>query len=236
MLDLSNFDLYRSQPNLDDRLHSKLLDKRIGYRISKIEDKLLRQYRAYDRCEDNSSDKKHYPDTQAWIGLNSQVLQTNYSDIFGSLHFLRSFQINTIVDIGAAYGRVGIVSSAVFPKANFIGYEVVKSRFNEAKRVYFRHKLNNCDFVNVNVLDDPSSIEAADIYFIYDFSELSHISIILKKLYLRRDSKPFFLISHGERIDSLMSKFYKEFKKLENHSITSGLKIYCSNLELQRSP
>lgn len=110
------------------RLHVKTVDKLLGYKIPKVEVKLLQRYRAYDRDNDDSNRKHHYKGNQTWIGLHPQALQKSYCDI------------------GAGYGRVGLVLSLLFPEAKFIGYEIVKQRQLEGSRFFdylMKHKFKH---------------------------------------------------------------------------------------------
>ena len=109
---------FQNLNNLHPRVHSKLVDKALGYKIPKIEVKLLRKFNAYDHYVVGTKRKRHYEGTQAWIGLHPQVLQTPYADILEALDFFKTKDIKTIVDIGAGYGRVGLISSLLFPNAS----------------------------------------------------------------------------------------------------------------------
>lgn len=233
-VDVLNSQTYSRTKNLHARLHAKYLDKEIGFKVSKTEAKLLRKYRAYDKQNDDSNKKQHYPGTQTWIGLNPNALQTTYNDIYDAFMILKEFNIEKVIDIGAGYGRVGLVMNSLIPKAQFIGYEIVKSRQLEGERIFEKYGLDNCQIINLNVLDEDFKLPQADIFFIYDFSELEDLGQILRKLAKRISHKNFFLITHGERIDYLMSNKYQEFW-VKNGLLNLGeLKIYSSNIDLNR--
>lgn len=215
------------------RLHAKNLDKKIGFKSSKIETKLLQKYRAYDQNEDPSSNKNHYQGTQTWIGLHPQALQTSYDELYQVLIKLEKFEIKNIVDIGAAYGRVGIVGKAIFPNATFKGFEILKNRQLEANRVFELLGLQNCEVYLQNVLTDGFRIPSADIYFLYDFSEIGDLCIILDQLSSYMKNNNFFVITKGDRLNYLIEKRYKEFWRV-NHFIKVGeLKIYSSFVGLK---
>jgi 16S rRNA G527 N7-methylase RsmG len=234
LVDVLDSKIYSRQEGVHARLHAKYLDKEIGYKVAKIEDRLLRSYRAYDKPVDSSSNKKHYPGTQTWIGLHPQALQTPYNDIHEVFSYLQKYSINKVVDIGAGYGRVGMVMNAMFADSTFTGFEIVKKRQQEANRVFEKYGLNNCHMLNENVLEDEFSLPDADVYFIYDFSELRDISQILNLLSKRLKDKNFFLVTHGDRIDQLLSKKYKEFWITNGHLSFGDLKLYSSNENLNR--
>ncbi len=204
------------------------MDKVLGFKTPKIENKLLRKFSAYDHYVLGTKRKRHFEGTQAWIGLHPQILQTPYVDILEALDFLKSQDIKTITDIGAGYGRVGFVSSVLFPDAVFTGYEIVKERQVEGERVFKKNGINSAGIILQNVLDPVFDIPAADVYFIYDFSEKEDITEVLLKIGKSNKSKKI-LIAQGDRVSALMSKtFSHSWRKLKSMK-KSGLTIYQSN-------
>jgi hypothetical protein len=216
------------------RVHAKRLDKILGFKIPKIEVKLLQKYRAYDKVNDASNKKQHYQGTQTWIGLHPQALQTPYNDIFDALYLLKDFDVKRVVDIGAGYGRVGIVMNCLFPNAYFIGLEILKPRKVEGNRVFEQLELDNCEILLKNVLDDDFNLPTAQIYFIYDFSELDDICKILDELTSRMEKYDFFLITKGERVNYLLEHKYKKFWITNGFLSTGELKIYSSTIDLRK--
>ncbi|MBD64778.1 MAG: hypothetical protein CME62_06200 [Halobacteriovoraceae bacterium] len=226
--------LFERRANIHSKVHAKYLDKYLGFKIPKIEVKLQQKYRSYDQSADQSNKKKHFEGTQTWIGLHPQALQTPYNDIYEVLESIKTHDIETVVDIGAGYGRVGLVTSAIFPKASFLGYEILSKRRDEANRVFKLHGLDNCELVLQNVLEESFQLPDADVYFIYDFSELDDICTILDELSERLIDKSFFLITKGDRIDYLIAKKYKEFWRANGYLQFKELKVYSSHIDLKQ--
>lgn len=226
-LELSH-DLLCNKEKIHARLHAKSLDKSLGYKIPKIEVKLLQKYRAYDRFNDDSNRKQHYQGTQTWIGLHPQALQTPYCDIYEALTFLKDVEVKHIVDIGAGYGRVGIVQSVVFPESRFTGYEILKQRQAEGNRVFTKFGLDNCNIELVNVLEQDFILPQAEVYFIYDFSEIEDVYEILETLSRRVDEYEFYLIIRGDRVDRLLKNKFKNIWRSFIFLESSDLKIYTS--------
>lgn len=216
------------------RLHAKELDRLLGYKISKIEHKLTQKYRSYDQQNDCSNKKQHFQGTQTWIGLHPQALQTPYNDIFEALSLIKNLQVDRVVDIGAAYGRIGLVMNALFPLAQFTGYEILRQRQAEGNRIFKRLNLLNCEIVNTNVLDDDFVLPKAQVYFIYDFSEMEDISKILDELLTRMNEYSFFLITKGDRVDYLLNRKYKQFTQANGVLDTGQLKIYSSHTDMNQ--
>jgi hypothetical protein len=205
---------------------SGLLDKILRFKIESIERHLRDNNKDYHdvRLESGKS--------QTWIGLHPQVLQTPYSEILDFLLLVKKYQINKIIDFGAGYGRVGIVMQCLFPDASFDGYELVDQRVNEGNRLFDSLELKQCHMHTQNILDSSFEFPEADLYFIYDFSELSDIKKMLdtlsKKLYTER----FFVVARGEGIRSMIQLRYPEFWAA--HAVIHGPKwsLYSSFTDL----
>ncbi|WP_157765645.1 class I SAM-dependent methyltransferase [Halobacteriovorax marinus] len=220
--------IFANSDGLHPRLHAKHLDKALGYRIPKIEVKLLQRYRPYDRHNDESNKKQHYKGTQTWIGLHPQVLQTPYCDIYTVLSSINKIKVRHVVDIGAGYGRVGVVVSVLYPDAKFTGYEVLSQRQAEGNRVYKQLGIKNAVIKLENVLDHGFELPQADVYFIYDFSEEEDISQILLILQKQVQRKKSYLITRGDRIDNLMKYKFKHAWKMVFRLDSSDLKVFIS--------
>lgn len=227
--DLLNPAIFKINSEDHPRIHAKNLDRRIGYRVSKIENKLCQKYHSYDAISDDSSSKGYYPDTQAWIGLHPAALQTTYNEIYDVLNYLQQFNISKIIDIGAGYGRIGIAMNAFFENCEFEGYEIVKERYNEGRRVFTYLNYKNCYMYNKNVLLPEFSFPEGDVYFMYDFSEIEDLSYILDQILLKMCDKKYFMITKGDRLKHLMSGRYKEFWANNSYKEFGELRIYSSH-------
>jgi SAM-dependent methyltransferase len=197
-----------------NREHSKGIDQFLGFRILKIERKLVSQYRPFFINENEKTKKKQHnengADGESWIGLNPQVLLTPYTELYEIFFLLKDFNITSIIDIGCAYGRVGIVARAFFPEVQFTGYEIVKKRIIEANRINDLYDLN-MDIQNQNVLDDDFYLPDSSIYFIYDFSHFMHIKKVLSQIEAKINNHPFILIAKGEDIRGIIQLFFPAF-------------------------
>lgn len=229
---LKSHKAFQRMQDIDSKIHSKRLDKILGYKIPKIEVKLLQKYRAFYKAKDMTNRKTHYQDTQTWIGLHPQVLQTPYNDLYEVLSLIPKDNIFKIVDIGCAYGRIGVIASVLYPKARFIGYEILDKRVNEANRIYEKLNLINSEVIQSNVLDFGFELPDAQIYFIYDFSEKEDIKRVLSKICEKIGQVDFYLITRGERVESLLKKEFKSFFLKTRLVQGSELAIYKSSRKL----
>lgn len=229
---LTNQDLSSFHNMKNCRSFSRDLDKRLGFRISQIESKLLKKYRAFDKTSDSSNKKKHFEGSETWIGLHPQVLQTPYSEIIHFFSYLRNKDIKKVVDFGAAYGRIGLVLAALYPDAEFTGYEIVEKRSSEATRVFGSLGLSRLSMRNQNILDECFELPSADIYFIYDFSDPHDLRVILKKLSEKLYKEDFYLVAKGEGVRSLIQLKYPEFWNCNGVIHEQNWSLYSSKEDL----
>lgn len=222
---ISSPEFFLNTSNLTSREHSKTIDHYLGFRIVRIERKLIQQYRSFFLNEETVSNKKLHSDDgeagESWVGLNPQVLLTPYSELYDIFNLLRDEHISSIADIGCAYGRIGIVGKAFFPNAAFTGYEIVKKRISEAHRISSLYDLE-MEILNQNVLDDDFVLPNCSAYFIYDFSHFMHIKNILSKLESKIGKHPFILIAKGDDVRSIIQLYFPIF-------IASGSPLYKKN-------
>ncbi len=218
---------------LHPRVQSKKIDKIIGYRIPKIEQGLLKRFRAYDTFAPDAEDRKqHYQGTQTWIGLHPQILQTPYSDMLHFLNILKKYNPKVIVDLGAAYGRMPVVMKAILGEVEFIGYEILPERINEAVRIHKKLNLTNCSMMHQDILADNFELPKASVYFIYDFSNPMDIRRILQKLKERLHTEQFFIVACGEGVRSLIQNKFPEFWSCHGVIHQKGWSIYSSFTDL----
>ena len=202
---------FTTSTGYSDRQYSQLIDVILGFKIVEIEKQLLEIYRPYNKTTDPTGKTKQYVGTQAWIGLNPQILQTPYNEILNFLALLQKYSPKILVDLGEGYGRVGLVMKALMPEAEFLGYEIIDSRLVEAERIFKLLGLDNCKMSNANILEEDFEIPVADIYFIYDFSDPHDLKKILNRISKKLYQDKFFIVAKGEGIRSMIQLKYPEF-------------------------
>jgi len=222
---ISSPEFFSNSSNISSREHSKTIDHILGFRIIRIERKLIQQFRSFHLHENVESNKKLHSDNgevgESWVGLNPQVLLTPYNELYQIFDILKDYPIHSIIDIGCAYGRVGIVAKAFFPEVRFTGYEIVKKRITEANRISDRYDIN-LEILNQNVLDESFSLPEASIYFIYDFSHFLHIKTMLSIIEKKIGQHPFILVAKGENVRGIIQLFFPIF-------LTKDTPIYKKN-------
>jgi hypothetical protein len=202
--------LYYLPEELTAEEHSARLDNVLGFKIRQVEQALLSQYRAFYDSTKRAKGKPKFEGSQAWIGLHPQTLQTPFSEIIEFSNFISERKINTAVDFGAAYGRVGIVMNAIFSDLKFIGYEIIDYRAKEGNRIYAELGLDNCFIRTQNILDTDFKVPKADLYFIYDFSDPADLKKLLNKLVDKIYKDRFFIVARGVGVRSLIQLKYPQ--------------------------
>lgn len=145
--------------------HSQRVDAWLGLETERVEEELIRKNRAAELPVLSVNGDPQ----QLWTGLPVQALLTPYTEIRTILDQLPLRAGQTVVDLGAGYGRMGFVIDRHFPDVWFVGYELVLERVHEGQRGLKRAGCNNA-FLERADLGDPSFVPlAADYYFLYDF-------------------------------------------------------------------
>ena len=187
------------------REHSEIVDGILGFNVPGIEKNLLDQALA---SSPNGSHKTWgqsiHNGNQTWVGLSHQTLQTPYSELKQICELLNPADGSRLVDLGAGYGRMGLVLNVFYPKAFFIGYEYVQERVEEGKRVLLE---NNCHHSSLHVQDLTAAdfqLPEADFYFLYDYGTVAHIRKTIAQLEMMALKKHFKVIARGKGTRSLI--------------------------------
>ncbi len=181
------------------RQHSHMLDKILGYRIRYVEEMLIAEARGFDPdgSHENWGPALHQG-VQTWVGLDIQTLQTPYSECLRILQILKLKPYQHIIDLGAAYGRMGIVVGGLYLKNSFTGFEYVKARVDEGNRIYKELGFGRCELVEIDLFKSSFELPPADIYFIYDYGQIEHIERTLKQIEMIAMKRPVKLVVRGK--------------------------------------
>ncbi|MES2526167.1 MAG: class I SAM-dependent methyltransferase [Bdellovibrionota bacterium] len=199
------------------------IDKHFGFRVTEIETRLLEKARAMGPGGSHHTwGSLLHEGNQTWVGLHPETIQTPYSELLRMTEKLELCPGEKVVDLGAGYGRLGILLHHQYPRVKFLGIEYVPERVAEGQRIY---QLQGMDPDTLTIGDLTAGDffpEPADHYFIYDFGKVPHIRHLLQKLSRVADSRKFTVTGRGKGIRSLIShefpwltSFYDE----ENFSI-----------------
>jgi hypothetical protein len=179
-------------PNLDlstvpyvlQKEHAKAADAFLGFQVETIESTMLQKTARSDHAAQ-------------WIGLDPDSLQTPYLELRFMLAQLNLQAGDTIVDLGAAYGRMGFVVAAHHPNCNFIGIEVAEARVSEGNRVLQIHQIKNAKLIRGDAASAEFHLPEAQAYFLYDLSEKATILRVIDRLRERSRKLPVCVVGRG---------------------------------------
>jgi len=190
--------------------HSQLVDRLLGFRIKYIEEMLVAEAMDFDPNGTHDSwGPSIHNGVQTWIGLDAKTLQTPYSEMARIFQLLKLRPYQHVVDLGAAYGRMGALIGGLYPKTLFTGIEYVKARADEGNRVYKELGFSHCKIIAEDLFNKAFQIPEADIYFIYDYGQVAHIEHTLTELKKMAMKRPIRLIVRGKYAQEII---------LQNHS------------------
>ncbi len=173
------------------KAHAALVDAWLGLQTASIEVRLAQQGCRL-RAPHASGEKQ-----ELWFGLEVQQLLTPYVEIRSLLSKLEPQRGSTIVDLGAAYGRMGFVIGREYPGVNFVGYEYVGERVSEARRVLAKLRYDGISIEHADLASAEFEPVAADVYFLYDYGTPKAIEKTLHDLRRLSKSRPITLVARG---------------------------------------
>jgi hypothetical protein len=199
---LVNYPDFFLTPKANDlirRQHAHLVDKILGFRVKYIEEMLVAEARGF---EPEGSHETWGPGmhngVQTWVGLELQTLQTPYSEIFRILQLLKIKPYQHIIDLGAAYGRMGIVMGGLYIKNQFTGFEYVRARVDEGNRIYKELGFSRVQLHTQDLFARDFELPEADVYFIYDYGQVEHIDHTLKQIEQVAHKRPVKIVVRGK--------------------------------------
>lgn len=181
------------------RQHANMVDRILGFRLKYIEEMLVAEARGFEPEGSHESwGPTMHQGVQTWVGLDLQTLQTPYSECLRILQLLKVKPYQHIIDLGAAYGRMGVVIGGLFIKNSFVGYEYVKARVDEGNRVFNELGFNRSKLIQQDLSDPEFDLPQADIYFIYDYGQVEHIDHTLKQIEAIAHKRPLKIVVRGK--------------------------------------
>jgi hypothetical protein len=167
---------------------------------------------------------------QTWVGLELQTLQTPYSEIYRILQILKLKPYQHVVDLGAAYGRMGVVIGGLFLKNTFSGYEYVRARVDEGNRIYKELGMNRCQLYEQDLADPHFELPEADVYFIYDYGQVEHIDHTLNQIKEVALKRPCKVVVRGKFTKQIMADRHPWLEVIYEGKLEELFSIYVANL------
>lgn len=176
---------------LDEKEHAAAVDAWLGLRT--------------DFVEANLRDLK--TGREFWIGKPVQTFSTPYTELRGMLEELQPSPGQTVVDLGAGYGRLAHVLGRHFQHVRFVGFEFVRERQIEGQTAIERAGLKNAQLVCADVTTVDFRDDArADFYFLYDFGSREDVEIAVDKLKEASLWRAITVIARGGRSRDIIEK------------------------------
>jgi hypothetical protein len=181
--------LFNDATYADRKKESSEIDDELGYEIANCETLI----RARASTQEN------------WARLSPQIFQTPYGEL---AEIIRKVDPDSTyaewIDLGAAYGRLGIVLAALRPHARFLGYELEPERVEEGNRIYRLHRVHTAELCAADLATEALPI--APLYFIYDFGTPAAVSRVLESLREIAQRRSICVIGRGRRVRDLIEK------------------------------
>lgn len=190
-------------------------DEALGLEVNQIELDLLSKARALMPMGDVTSWGKSLHEAQSWVGLHPQTLLTPYQELAWMCECVKD-QSGHVVDLGAGYGRLGIIMQEKLPLAFYTGVEIVKQRVDEGNRVFEKLHCEKARLIAADLASSSYELPLGDCYFIYDYGTLDHIRWTMGQLQNLSDIHRFQIVARGAGIRSLIDMAHPWLHKMEN--------------------
>jgi hypothetical protein len=189
------------------RQHANMVDKILGFRLRYIEEMLIAEARGFEPEGTHETwGPKLHQGAQTWVGLDLQTLQTPYSECLRILQLLKIRPYQHVIDLGAAYGRMGVVIGGLYIKNFFTGFEYVKARVDEGNRVLRELGFYRCSLIQQDLAGPTFELPEADIYFIYDYGQVEHINRTLNQIETIAHKRPVKVVVRGKFTKKIISE------------------------------
>lgn len=203
-------------------------DLALGLEINQIELDLLAKAQALMPQGDVSSWGKGLHDAQSWIGLHPQTLLTPYRELAWMCECVKDIE-GHVVDLGAGYGRLGMVMQNKLPAAFYTGVEIVRERVDEGNRIFGLMGSEKARLIAADLASDSYELPMGDCYFIYDYGTLDHIRWTMGQLQNLADIHRFQIVARGTGIRSLIDAAHPWLHKIE-HPHVEYFSLYQTHL------
>ncbi len=196
------------------------LDEQFGFKCKIIEEKLFNQLQPPANNFENPQ--------EFWIGLDIQSLQTPYSEIVEMINFLNPNPGDLWLDLGAAYGRMGLILGLLRPMVQFTGYEFIQQRVDEGNRVLKLWKCHLSEIKQADISSDDFELERSDLYFLYDFGSKKAVYRILEKLRTIAAKRPIRVIARGRGVRNWLMVDFPWISQVHQPQHFKNWSLFCS--------
>ncbi len=190
--------LFNCKQGSSHQEHSLLIDEIFGVNVPALEKKLLlKGIEKTPKGDRDSWGRSMHDGHQTWVGLHPETLQTSYAEIAEILTILSPQHDQHFLDLGAGYGRIGMVLHSMFFGCSFTGIEYVRERVMEGNRIFQKLDCINARLVEADVAHKDYRLSCADFFFLYDFGNSLEIQNVLQQLRKVMGNRPIKVIARG---------------------------------------
>lgn len=207
------------------RDHAAQADAWLGLRVDVIEARLA-SAGSREPAPSTSGDKH-----QLWFGLSPRDLLTPYLEIRQCLASLRLEPGMTVVDLGAAYGRMGFVLHRHEPGVRFIGYEYVGERVRDGRKALERFGASLAELHHADLTSPTLNVAAADVYFLYDYGTPKAIEKTLHDLRRVAAGKRITIVARGRACRYSIESRHVWLEKANPLAAEGAITIYVSRTD-----
>jgi hypothetical protein len=173
------------------------LDQKLGF----FEDRDLAPLKPQAETPELGDSHSSGEPEQTWSHLSADLFQTPYSELCDMVEHL-NLRGKSWCDLGAAFGRLGLVLHAFDPSSRYLGFEIVESRVKTAQRVFKDHGLDPHSILAQNLLTlSPSDLTDFDVFYCFDLglrrSMQSILGSIRESTEIRK--RPIICIARGRQ-------------------------------------
>ncbi|MGE3610092.1 MAG: hypothetical protein AB7I27_10935 [Bacteriovoracaceae bacterium] len=188
-----------------ERGHSEIVDHLLGFQVDEIEARLLTKAKETSPDGNIKNWGQHiHQGNQTWVGLSLQTLQTPYNELRKMCHSLNLKQGDHLVDLGAGYGRLGLILKYYYPGIRFTGFEYVPERVEEGNRIFQFYECSQSTLIEQDLGSPKFQLPIADYYFLYDYGNLFQMRMTINQLENLALNKKFKVIARGHGIRSII--------------------------------
>ena len=212
-------------------LSSPEIDQYFGLEIKRIEEQLYFEARAL-RPQGNLENLGHvlHHGHQTWVGLEPETLNTPYQELVLLSQLLNPQPGDTVVDLGAGYGRLGLVLHLLYPEVHFIGYELVKERVDEGNRIFSKLGCLRSKLVAQDLTAADFELPEAKFYFLYDYGKVHHIRQTMKQLEDMTSKIKFKVVARGKGSRSIIEYEHPWLSQVFDVHYEENFSIYSMSL------
>lgn len=201
------FPLVKTAASYDDeKAHAARVDAWLGFDTESIEAELRYKSAFGSDAIAPSKVPRVVDEREFWIGKSVQTFSTPYTELRAILEDLREDERHAIIDLGSGYGRMAHVMGHHYPMGRFYGFEIVRERHEEAKRVFDLSRergLVSSSFFAEFRCEDVTRLEFASLplatFFLYDFGSRQDVEVCMNQLQVRAQQTPLTVVARGGR-------------------------------------